>query len=270
MTSPRSATSAAAVDNPTFRLPLTCSARARRSSCCRRFSKRSSSDGHRIVGRSPFLRHITLQGIGPKANCGKRIAHLMGRIGHQAALTVQRCAHHLCHGVEGRGEMAEFRWPGHVGGWPGDALGHLGNSALQPVERPQHPPRQRASDHRRQQQERQTPGADPQPAPRDIACGRASVDRQHGCADQFTVASRLRRLPGVGGRPTAEFDSMARPVRRPVRDLRLSAPRASKGRVRGRPGCGRLRRRRVGLRRKRCSTGRRGAAEGRPAWLRHR
>ena len=88
--------------------------------------------------------------------------------------------------------MAQFGRPRHIGGRPGDPFGHFGDRALQPVERPQHPSRQRSSDHRGQDEERETADRHPEPALRDVArCDRRIDSQDHG-ADQLTVVADTR------------------------------------------------------------------------------
>ena len=76
----------------------------------------------------------------------------MRRVGDESPLTVED-ARTTCAIVLN----AEVKWRSSggppIGGRPGDPFGHLGDGALQPVQRAQHPPAKGPTDHRGQHEQ---------------------------------------------------------------------------------------------------------------------
>ena len=88
--------------------------------------------------------------------------------------------------------MPHFRRSGHIDGRPRDSFGHLGHRALQPVEWPEHPPRERTSREDGQNEQAQTAQRHPHPTAGDVACCHRGVHRDYDCTDQLAVMSHTR------------------------------------------------------------------------------
>ena len=97
--------------------------------------------------------------------------------------------------------MAHFRWPPYVDGWPCDACGHLGDCALQPIERAQYPSGERTSGKDGQGDQAQTAHRDEPPAAGDVARSHRGVHRDHDSTDQLAVATNTRSGQNRAGVP---------------------------------------------------------------------
>jgi len=97
--------------------------------------------------------------------------------------------------------VAQFRRPGYVRWQPGDAFGHLGDGALEPVDRAQHPSREGSGDQQRQHEQTHAADRHPQPTAGDAARRDRGVDRHHDGADQLSVAADTLRGQDVIAAP---------------------------------------------------------------------